>query len=152
MTMMFNNCRAIWFMNVPGGDVLACVQKSNAHCSEHKSFDYECQACCALQAVIEAMTTPPPEKFEVIYRFRWYDPDDPRNEAFSGKDRKSWYVMPNLSLDKAFEVSEVLLEGFRKIGVKTIYELIRGEDETDDSFMNRFQEAPFVHMKIEKRH
>lgn len=32
-----------------------------------------------------------PESFELIYRFRYYDQEDPGNDPFSKQDRKSWW-------------------------------------------------------------
>lgn len=32
-----------------------------------------------------------PALFVFTYRFRYYDPDEPNNDPFSGKDLKSWY-------------------------------------------------------------
>lgn len=42
-------------------------------------------------------------KWEAEYRFRYYDAEDPDNDPFSGKDRKSFYRITTDSMDE-FEV------------------------------------------------
>lgn len=151
--MVLNDCLAIWFANIfgpenPEGDILACVQKKTPSCQEHELFDDTCQDCNAIKLFTEALTNPPPVQFQAVYRFRWYDPKDPRNDAFSGKDRKSWYSIKTESKEDAFKAINALITGLKQLGIRDVWDIQRGEDESFESFLERFKQAPFVHMKV----
>lgn len=50
------------------------------------------------------------EELQGTYRFRYYDPEDPGNDAFSGQDRKSWH-----SLKAKKEQQEKLVESMHDL-------------------------------------
>lgn len=87
------------------------------------------------------------DEFKIQYRFRYYEhPTD----AWDGKDRKSWY-----EATVGGESREEVLAKFRelaallaiKFGDGIVYELVRGLDESFDSFVERFQALPFIHKR-----
>lgn len=47
------------------------------------------------------------------YRFRYYDPNDPNNDAHSGKDKKSWCRAEGK--DDSDETAEKLADGINKV-------------------------------------
>lgn len=87
---------------------------------------------------------------EVRLRFRYYDPRDPDNDAYSDKDAKSWhgYMAPNLSaaLDAMQLVYDQLLaHGYAKDG-RLACKLVRGKMSLEE-FRDVFMAQPFVHAR-----
>jgi hypothetical protein len=90
------------------------------------------------------------EGFRCEYRFRYYDPEDPGNDAHSGKDTKSWYVMDIKEPDRREVLGKLRLSWAavaRMAGGQTLYEVVRQHGETTDSMVARWVAMPFVHTK-----
>ena len=83
------------------------------------------------------------------FRFRWYDPDEPHNDAFSGKDTKSWYNVSCKSLKDARRMLDLLIQGSTQMGAGPAHIIERGPTESFESFFDRFKDSPFVHTKTE---
>lgn len=83
-------------------------------------------------------------QLKIEYRHRYYDEKDPNNDAFSGKDRKSWYsAQTKMPREEAIEVMRLLV----RVMPGKSYELLMGPDRNVDEFLERFKKMPFVHMK-----
>lgn len=85
------------------------------------------------------------------YRFRYYDPADPGNDAHSGKDRKSWTHMsskPGTPLQESLDAMQKIMSTIEDAGYVPkggiSCTLIRGS-MTTEQFMEAFSELPFVH-------
>ena len=61
--------------------------------------------------------------FKMVYRFRYYDSEDPGNDPYSGKDKKSWYEVKitDRTLDEAIKVARDMAEMLRVASVGTGY-------------------------------
>lgn len=83
------------------------------------------------------------------YRFRYYDEEDPGNDAFSGKDRKTWYT----AKWKGVEAKELVIETVRTMlgrmeeasGYKSDELLMQNGDL--DAFFEEFKKRPYAHLK-----
>ena len=84
--------------------------------------------------------------YELIYRFRYYNSDDP----FDEKDRKSWYRAEVAAKCEEEIISgiETLLESLAAVADnETGYtELLRGDRPFED-FMEEFMQQDFVHAR-----
>ena len=84
--------------------------------------------------------------YEITYRFRYYNSDDP----FDEKDRKSWYRAEARTKNEEEIISgiETLLESLAAAtdNENGFTELLRGDRPFDD-FMEEFMKQDFVHAK-----
>ena len=98
-----------------------------------------CQTVPGEQDFLLTLTRLEGEHYELVYRFRYYNSDDP----FDEKDRKSWYRAEGRGKE------EEIISGVRKalmlIGTG-FTELLRG-DRPFDNFMEEFMKQDFVHAK-----
>jgi hypothetical protein len=91
--------------------------------------------------------TDEPDAFKFVYRFRYYQGDQSL-EFEKSEDKKNWYeVILHHSRDKVIETLRELQEEMRKtdgdVPKEDCWELIRGDDESPDQFMERLRELPF---------
>lgn len=119
------------------------------------TFDDSLQAIYFLsgrnQDWMAGVNTNPDGSISLRYRFRYYDPFEPDNDAHSGKDRKHWRQMdsgPGASLQDALDAMQKIMATLEAAGYKPkdglSCTLIRGS-MTTDQFMAAFSELPFVH-------
>lgn len=82
-------------------------------------------------------------------RFRWYDENDPGNDAFSGKDRKRWFHGdgPTLSPQSSIDNVRTVLAGMKHLSGRPIHEMLRDPRETLQQFTERFLAQPWCHFK-----
>lgn len=87
------------------------------------------------------------------YRFRYYDPADPGNDAHSGKDRKSWTSMssgPGAPLQESLDAMQKIMSTLEAAGYKPkdgiSCTLIRGSMTTDQMY-EAFRKLPFAHAR-----
>lgn len=110
---------AIWFMQItPTSDYLAHLAKTDE-----------------------------PDAFKFIYRFRYYQGDQSLDFEKS-EDKKNWYeVILHHPLGKVIDTLRELQQHLREtdgdIPEDQCWELMRGDDETPDQFMDRLKELPF---------
>ena len=86
--------------------------------------------------------------FKLETRFRYYDPDDPGNDAFSIKDRKSWYELTIREQDVAVVLKKVrfvvmMMEKQSNHGEPAV-ELLMDEQGVD-GLIDRLKAQPFAH-------
>lgn len=97
----------------------------------------------------------PDDRLKLTYRIRYYDSQDPGNDAFSGKDKKKWsgWVTKTPVLASEFEehitnvrAAAVSLAdaGFQPPGYK-LYEVVNNGDF--EAFVKKFLEMPFIHAR-----
>ena len=94
---------------------------------------------------------------ELTYRFRYYDPEDPDNDSWSGKDRKKWYEVKGKpgqpTLEKALETMQEIMDELQAKGYTPkggpACKLIRGSMTVEQMF-DEFSKLPFVHTKKEQ--
>lgn len=85
------------------------------------------------------------------YRHRYYDPEDPENDAFSGKDLKHHYdLVPIPDCPEAREkivaaMNLIQSVGGRVLGTRT--QSARFEGGSMDEVIDWLKEQPFAHMK-----
>lgn len=88
------------------------------------------------------------------WRFRYYDPQDPRNDAHSGQDKKNWYKAdgkpgsPTLAAALAAMqgvMDEMQAHGYVHPG-GVACKLVRGS-MTTAKFFEEFGKLPFVHKR-----
>ena len=90
------------------------------------------------------------EQYEIIYRFRYYNSDDP----FDEKDKKSWYsgtIKGRNEKEVIAKIHEVFPFIIAASDADDFTELLRG-DQSLDEFMEKFMEQDFVHAKQENIH
>jgi hypothetical protein len=85
------------------------------------------------------------------YRFRYYDPKHPHNDAFSGHDRKNWYeVRSKAPLESALASLQGVMDELQKSGYVPkgglACKLVRGS-MTTEKFYEEFSKLPFVHTR-----
>jgi hypothetical protein len=82
----------------------------------------------------------------VEYRFRYYDRDDPDNDAHSDKDTKSWGgAHSKMEPAEAIEYMRFIANAMCVMGGK-MYEVLMHDGDTD-RFMRELSEQPFAHVK-----
>jgi hypothetical protein len=84
------------------------------------------------------------EHYEITYRFRYYNSDDP----FDEKDEKSWYRGEGMGKEE--EIISKINEMIRLVSSTAdqgFTELLRGDRPFDD-FMEEFMKQDFVHAKM----
>jgi hypothetical protein len=86
------------------------------------------------------------EHYEIVYRFRYYNSDDP----FDEKDIKSWYRAEGLGKEEEIikSINEMLTKlssiSYSEAGFT---EILRGDRPFDD-FKEEFLQQSFVHAKV----
>ena len=79
------------------------------------------------------------------FRFRYYDPLDPGNAPFSGKDRKSWYSLQFDERPDLTDIKEMVMEVARRArGTVHWTEKERSGDEFEAYLMT----CPWVHVQM----
>lgn len=94
----------------------------------------------------------------VCYRFRYYDPADPGNDAWSGKDKRSWFGAEGKpgkpTLKTALKTMQRLMDALQERGFTPrggiACKLLRG-NMTHKQFMREFQALPFVSVRTLKQ-
>lgn len=103
----------------------------------------------AEQDWMAALSEVAPGKYELNYRFRYYDPES--KDPWDGKDRKNWYK-------GTIESSrEEAIDGIRKVGtamvvfgaVGELYEVLN--DNGFEKFLEEFQAQPWVFARKEAK-
>lgn len=84
------------------------------------------------------------KSYEITYRFRYYNSDDP----FDEKDEKSWASAKteNQSEEQVIASVHGVLEALSSISGGDYTEILRG-DRPFEKFMEEFMEQDFVHAK-----
>lgn len=103
-----------------------------------------------------ALTEDPPGCFNVVMRFRYYDPADPGNDAWSDQDRKSWceaHGKPGApTYEQALAGMQKVMDELQAIGFTPkggiACKLVRGS-MTPAQFFREFKKLPFVHAREE---
>jgi hypothetical protein len=88
------------------------------------------------------------------YRFRYYDPKQPHNDAFSGQDTKRWFTAhgkPGIpTLADALVACQKLMDELQAAGYVPkggcVCKLVRGT-MTQEQMMAEFSKLPFVHKR-----
>lgn len=86
----------------------------------------------------------PDTKYELVWRFRYYNDD----KVFDSEDRKSWY-QGTVSGTRSYVIAAIrkTAEMIATISPYPLYEVLN--DKGIDDFMRRFQDMPFVTVRIE---
>ena len=87
--------------------------------------------------------------FTATFRFRWYDPDDPANDAFSGQDRKSWYQAKSKDITEAEAVESIrmIADGMAIHAGCEPTELMMGEGGVEE-LLERMAQQSWAHIKM----
>lgn len=88
------------------------------------------------------------------YRFRYYDPKHPHNDAFSGQDEKRWFTAHGRpgspTLAEALVQCQKLTDELQAAGYVpkggSVCKLVRGS-MTQEQMMQEFGKLPFVHQR-----
>jgi hypothetical protein len=87
----------------------------------------------------------------IVYRFRFYDPQQPDNDAWSDRDQKAWFRAEAESVEQALagaqRVYDGLLEGGFVAGPDVQAYVLRRNELTLADFWEAFKQAPFVHAR-----
>lgn len=86
------------------------------------------------------------------YRFRYYDHADPDNDAFSGKDKKSWYAFGYNGTDDKIPSMVAHMEAtlFRFLEMRYGHKIDFVDlqcREDDPSFMEKLSSRPWCHVQ-----
>ena len=131
MIVFDDNLEAIWFL-------------------AGKSMDWNCAV----------MRRPEERVVRVCYRFRYYDKADPDNDAWSGKDRKSWTVLEGpqdeAGPERAIEGCDYVFRQLQAVGFNShpdypVYRLVRTPGMTTREMAEEYKRQPFVHTRQEQR-
>lgn len=98
-----------------------------------------------------AVNEPTAGTFDMTMRFRYYDPDDPGNDAWSGQDRKQWRRVLGTpgspTLDEAIGALHGVMTTMQDMGFSPsggiACEHLRGS-MTLREYMDEFRKLPFV--------
>jgi len=92
------------------------------------------------------------DKISMTMRIRYYDPDDPSNDPFSGKDEKKWVssICKSMNVEKEKETIRYMLKNLDILSNSQgeLFEILMNEKGMGD-FIERFSKLPFVHLKVE---
>lgn len=96
--------------------------------------------------------TDEPDAFKFTYRFRYYEGDQSL-EFENSQDRKNWYEgtlhKPRGEvIDTIRELQKHLITVDGEVTETDCWELIRGDDESPDQFMDRLREKPFAKTQV----
>lgn len=83
----------------------------------------------------------------LTYRFRYYDPDDPGNDPFSGKDTKNWFTAAHAGTrEEAIEATRQMVREMERLTGNGCHEiLMRGGNVK--RFMNALSRNKWAHLK-----
>jgi len=90
-------------------------------------------------------------KIHISYRIRHYDKADPGNDAFSNKDRKTWFhgvSEGSQDVQEHIEKTRLFLKTLDLVEQKSFpVEECLMTDKGPEEFMERFKKLSFVHLK-----
>lgn len=91
------------------------------------------------------------ERFKLVYRFRYHQQGVDDTDPFKTKDEKSWYSAisaPGQTKDAMIEGTRGIVKKMEEMSGQRCDELIRGESESLDDFMDRMLGYEWAHVKI----
>jgi hypothetical protein len=88
-------------------------------------------------------------ELELLYRFRYYDANDPDNEPFSGKDRKSWtrVTIKETKEEALNKIREIVCKLEQASGKKADELLMRDGPHRVERFANALSRFRWAHAK-----